>query len=104
MAIDLNESPLSLRKIAHEAGVSVGYLRYRYPVLSKDIVDKYKNHTERMKLKKRLKAQLAALRYFTDEKYESHTKSRKQAYRVLLLYLHIHTQPKTDTSSPMSSP
>lgn len=77
------ESPLSLKEMARKVDVSVGYLEYRYPDMVKKIVKRHKEYAENIMLEKRNKAQAAALRYFTDEKYANAIQSRKQAYKVL---------------------
>ena len=74
------KTPLSARCVCEKAGVSTGYLAYRYPVLYKGIVDRRKKYEEEQHLKKIYKAQAFALDYFFSERYSGAPKSRKQAY------------------------
>lgn len=76
-------NPISLKTTALKAGVSVGYIAYRYPALAREIVDKYSKYETQMQLKKIHLAQKIALDFFLAEKYSGEPKSRKQAYRVL---------------------
>ncbi|MFL0798006.1 MAG: TniQ family protein [Cellvibrionaceae bacterium] len=76
-------NPPSLAELARAVGVSTGYLEYRHPVLSKDVVVKHQLYLEHEKLRKTYRAQELALKFFLDEKYAKQPKSRKQAYRVL---------------------
>lgn len=79
----VKDNPVSLKEAARVLDVSVGYLEYRYPNMVREIVNRFSAHREQLKIYKRYKAQEAALRYFTHEKYKFQNKSRKQAYRVL---------------------
>lgn len=78
-----SKTPPSLKRLAKQVCVSIGYLEYRHPVLVANVVDRYQAYCEEMMLKKLHKAQSSALDFFLSEKYNSQTKSRKQAYRVL---------------------
>jgi len=75
--------PPSLRMLSKINHVSVGYIDYRHPMLAKKIVERHKEFHEKLMLKKRYKAQIAAMDYFGSDKYERYHKSRKQAYKVL---------------------
>lgn len=75
--------PLTATDICQQAGVSTGYLAYRYPILYKGIVEQRKAYDEEQHLKTIYRAQAVALEYFIDEKYAAAPKSRKQAYRKL---------------------
>ncbi len=77
------DRPPSLRKLSQINGVSVGYIDYRHPMLAQKIVARHKDYHEQLMLKKRYKAQVAAMNYFMTEKYADCHKSRKQAYKVL---------------------
>lgn len=76
-------SPLPLCKVAHQAGVSTGYLEYRYPALVRQIVAAHQRHVEEERRKIIRKAQSVAMKFFLDERYSPETKSRKAAYRTL---------------------
>jgi len=76
-------TPPSLKQLARLAKVSIGYLEYRFPGLVRKVVDRHKSYQEQQYLKRRYRAQTAALKFFTDERYATHTQSRKEAYRVL---------------------
>lgn len=78
-----SDHPLTAKDVCEQAGVSTGYLAYRYPVLYKGIVEKRKAYDEELRLKTIYRAQAAALEYFMSEKYAEAPKSRKQAYRQL---------------------
>ena len=65
------------------AKVSAGYLEYRFPSLVRQVVDSHRAYQEQQKLVNRYRAQTAAVRFFTDDRYACHTHSRKEAYRVL---------------------
>ncbi|WP_196229850.1 TniQ family protein [Teredinibacter turnerae] len=77
------QHPPSLKKVARLAEVSVGYIEYRFPDLVREIVKNYTASREKEMEQKRLRAKSSAMSFFVDAKYEQHTKSRKQAYRVL---------------------
>lgn len=78
-----SHTPLPLYRVAEQAGVSVGYLEYRYPGLVRDIVDTHRRHSEQDRQKTIQRAQSVAMRFFVDERFRSVQVSRKQAYRVL---------------------
>ena len=78
-----SDHPLTAKDVCEQAGVSTGYLAYRYPILYKGIVEKRKAYEEEQRLKTIYRAQAAALEYFISEKYAQAPKSRKQAYRQL---------------------
>lgn len=74
--------PPSLKQVAKATGVSVGYLEYRYPVLTTKIVNEHADYVTREKLIRRYKAQEAALKYFCDAAALGSI-SRKKAYKDL---------------------
>lgn len=71
----------SLKEVAKYTETSTGYLRYRYPVLSKKISDDYMADKVRSQLRKIYHAQRMALSYFFDLKYSDYPKSKRQAYK-----------------------
>lgn len=81
--LEERESPPSLKQVARFAKVSVGYLEYRFPSLVRKIVESYQSYRKQQALVNRYRAQAAALRFFTDDRYAEYTQSRKEAYRVL---------------------
>jgi len=78
-----NRTPPSLRALARQVNVSVGYLEYRHPVLVANVVRRHKLYSDELMLKKLHRAQSSALDFFLGEKYNGERKSRKQAYRTL---------------------
>jgi hypothetical protein len=78
-----SKAPPSLKRLAKQVCVSIGYLEYRHPVLVANVVARHQAYCEEMMLKKLHKAQSSSLDFFLNEKYDSQTKSRKQAYRTL---------------------
>ena len=76
-----HEPPVSLRVLARWGEVSVGYIDYRFPDLAKRVIERHRRYQEREQLVKQYRAQAAALRFFTDDRYADHTRSRKEAYR-----------------------
>lgn len=80
--IETCDHPPSLKQVAKATNVSVGYLEYRYPVLTKKVVSEYTEYVTREKLIRRYKAQEAALKYFCDGGALG-TVSRKKAYKDL---------------------
>lgn len=85
LVVYLEEQPIppSLKQTARFAKVSPGYLEYRFPSLVRRIVERYQAYRYQTTLVNRYRAQAAALRFFTDDRYGDHTHSRKEAYRVL---------------------
>ena len=81
--LDEQESPPSLKQVARFASVSVGYLEYRFPSLVRTIVDNYLDNQSQKVLANRYRAQAAAFRFFTNDRYADHSQSRKEAFRVL---------------------
>ena len=81
--IKKSSSPPSLKELARLAGVSVGYLNYRHPVLVSIVVEAHVEFEKKERQKKLYLAQTKALEYFTAAKYRSAPQSRKQAYRAL---------------------
>lgn len=71
--------PMSLKAVARELDVSVGYLEYRFAVQVRHIVERNSKFLAEQQLRKRRLAQERALRYFA-EGSENAPKSRKQAY------------------------
>ncbi|MBL4882156.1 MAG: TniQ family protein [Oleispira sp.] len=82
-AINEIEIPITAKKLCQLAGVSTGYLAYRYPQIYKDVVQRRKNYDEEEHLKAIYRAQAAALEYFFQERYADQPKSRRQAYKQL---------------------
>ena len=78
--INNNGSP-PLKRVCEETGITTGYLRYRYPALAQKITEKYLEKASREKLRKVYYAQIMALKYFFDQKYSDHPKSKHQAYK-----------------------
>lgn len=76
-------SPPSLKQLARLAKLSVGYLEYRFPGLVRKVVDRHKAYQDQQYLKRRYRAQTAALKFFIDDRYSAYSQSRKEAYRVL---------------------
>ena len=58
-------------------------MEYRFPSLVRQVVEKSQAYQKREQLIRRYRAQAAALQFFTDDRYLDHTRSRKEAYRVL---------------------
>lgn len=81
--IESVSTPPSLKSLARKADVSVGYLEYRFPDLAREVVSNHKQHRDEELQKKRDQAKANALAFFVEERYFEHTKSRKEAYRVL---------------------
>jgi len=71
----------SLKTVAESVSVSTGYLRYRYPALTQNIVGAYLAKRDKEQLRKIHQAQKLALQYFYDEKYATYPKSMRQAYK-----------------------
>lgn len=75
-------APMSLKAVARELDVSVGYLEYRFAVQVRHIVERNSKFLRDQQLRKRRLAQQKALKYFA-EGSEDAPKSRKQAYRSI---------------------
>jgi hypothetical protein len=73
----------SLRSIAKSLNVSVGYLRYRFPVIAKQIAAEYVDKRKRTTFVNRCHARGVAIAYFTDPKISRAKKSRKQAIKAI---------------------
>lgn len=58
-------------------------MEYRFPSLVRQVVEKSQAYQKRKQLVRRYRVQAAALQFFTAERYADHTRSRKEAYRVL---------------------
>jgi len=71
----------ALKRVAESASVSTGYLRYRYPALTQNIVEAYLARKDKNNLRNIHQAQKMALKYFFDERYASSPKSMRQAYK-----------------------
>lgn len=78
--VETANPPKTLSELAEGVGVSVGYLRHRYPELLARASKKRCEFEERKALKKRYCAQKAALDYFLDERFGQQLLSRKGAY------------------------
>lgn len=81
--LESQASPPSLKQLARLAKLSVGYLEYRFPGLVRKVVDRHKAYQDQQYLKRRYRAQTAALKFFIDDRYSAYSQSRKEAYRVL---------------------
>ncbi|MDO6423058.1 TniQ family protein [Saccharophagus degradans] len=81
--LEAQSKPISLKALARQADLSVGYIEYRFPDLVRKVVDDRESYLKSQSLTSRYHAQAAALKFFMDEKYSSYPKSRKEAYRVL---------------------
>ena len=79
--LDGFEEPPSIKSVAIAVGISVGYIRYRYPVLLKKIVKNHQEYLAKQRLNKIYTAQKMALSYFIDQKYSEYPKSKHQAYK-----------------------
>ena len=77
-----SEKPISLKSLAKKSGVSIGYIEYRYKHIAKFVSKSFKENHDREMLQKRYKAQIAAFKFFADNKYMG-LRSRKLAYKVL---------------------
>lgn len=77
------ERPISLKQFAREVGVSVGYLEYRHPALSKKTTHEYLNYKKRQQEEMILQAKNATLSYLIEHRKNGDLVSRKQAYRDL---------------------
>ncbi len=80
-SIDEFNSPPTIKAVARSAGISIGYIRYRYPVLLREIVQNHQDFVEKEHLHKIYVAQKMALSYFLDLKYSTSPKSKRQAYK-----------------------
>ena len=76
--------PISLKEVARQTGLSLGYINYQFPTLKEKIVTRYASHVEQVKLKKHNDAKIAALEYFFSNELRGKPKSRKQALIFLL--------------------
>ncbi|HCS63575.1 MAG TPA: hypothetical protein DIW64_05480 [Cellvibrio sp.] len=83
LILESQASPPSLKQLARLAKLSVGYLEYRFPGLVRKVVDRHKAYQDQQYLKRRYRAQTAALKFFIDDRYSAYSQSRKEAYRVL---------------------
>ena len=81
--IEAQTAPPSLKRLAKLANVSVGYMEYRFPSLVRKVVDESQAYLRNEKLSRQYRAQEAAIRFFTDQRYADYNQSRKEAYRVL---------------------
>lgn len=81
--IESEDPPVSLKKLAKSADVSVGYIEYRYPDLARKVVATRKNYLCKLAENNRNSARIAAINFFTDEKYSSHAQTEYQAYKIL---------------------
>jgi AraC-like DNA-binding protein len=77
------DRPPSLKALAENLNVSVGYLEYRFPMIVREVVDKHKAYADEVRRRRQLDAQNAALQYFLSDEYLAYPKSRKQAYIFL---------------------
>ena len=77
-----NISP-PLREVARQVGVSVGYLHYHFPVISKRILDAHRRWKIERKNELRRNARLAAVQYIANSIDIGKPLSRKGTLRVL---------------------
>lgn len=77
-----NEAP-PLREVARQVGVSVGYLHYHFPTISRTILDNHKRWKEEHRLVIRKQARQAAVQFFTQSIDSGKPQSRKGALRIL---------------------
>lgn len=82
-ALESTSKPVSLKALARNLDVSVGYIEYRFPLLVRKIVQRNTAYIARQKEKRRLDARRCVLEFFESEKYGHYRKSRKQAYKVI---------------------
>jgi hypothetical protein len=75
--------PKPIKEVAVDLGVSVGYLRYRYPTALSALVKRHQAMIAAQRQRTREEAVNSALQYFTDSSYSGYPKSRKQAYLYL---------------------
>ena len=73
------ESPISLKDVSRRSELSLGYIKHKFPLLSKKIVDRFKRALEEEHRRKLDEASIMAFRYFNHEEFNGHPKSRKQA-------------------------
>lgn len=78
-----NTPCLSKKQLASNLGVSAGYLEYRFPAITAEVVRRHRQLIEYAREQREESAKKAALSYFVSPKYAELPKSRKQAYRVL---------------------
>lgn len=75
--------PLSLKEVARKAGVSIGYINYRFPILKQQIVERYKKYVDETSITKHHQATRLAFKYFHGAEHANDPKSRKQALKYL---------------------
>lgn len=75
--------PPALRTVAKQVGVSVGCLEYHFPAVAHQIIERHRAWREKESQRKKLRARVAVLGFFTHERYALERKSRKNALRVL---------------------
>jgi hypothetical protein len=78
------DPPPSLKEIARQTGLSLGYINYQFPILKKMIVERHSQKRDEICRIKNAQAMSCAMNYFFDEKYANHPKSRKQALATLI--------------------
>lgn len=74
---------LPLKQVARRCELTVGYIKYRFPMIAEKIVSRYKEQVRRVSIEKHKLATSSALSYFNHEAYSDNPKSRKQALIVL---------------------
>lgn len=79
---DGKEAP-PLKKVASDMEVSVGCLQYHFPVVCKEVVQRYKQRIEDTKKRMEAHAKQAVLAFFVRPKYDEYSKSKKNALRVI---------------------
>ncbi len=73
----------SLRSVARAVEVTVGYLRYRFPIIAKRIAREYMCMREKKAFTNRCHARAAAIAYFTNKGIDPAMKSRKKALKIV---------------------
>jgi len=73
----------SLRSVAREVGVTVGYLQYRFPIIAKRIAREYMCMREKKAFTNRCHARAAAITYFSNKAIDPTIKSRRKALKII---------------------
>ena len=81
--------PPSLKEVARELEVSVGYLHYHFPLQSQEFIRKHRAYLDSKKQVQGQEARAAVLDFFTSESNAAISKSRKNALRVLRLQTYL---------------
>ncbi len=81
--------PPSLKEVARQLEVSVGYLHYHFPLQAQEFIRKHRVYLDLKKQVQERKARAAVLDFFTSESNAAISKSRKNALRVLRLQTYL---------------